>query len=511
MYTFINRPPADLRKGDARFSTAKANLSVVTKMFMNLTAKPDAEIQEFFKYEISRDPPALSNKGSLYSGSKSELIPLLPGMPNPSSDARTKSATAVIFDMAAVIHMLKPKRAATFGQFAPAHLIPFLQAHLTDKTTRLDGVWETYKKVGSIKTQTHQKRGATEGRRTRITADTPVPQGKKYEKFLADNNNKDELFKFLSAELIEKINMPSCNVLTTQREYVLSTQELDIDFLQPCDHEEADTRVFLHLKHAVLQGHKVVFIRTVDIDLVVFAISVFDSLKELGLSELYIRYGVGKQRRDIPIQDVCYQLGPRECQALGMFHANSGSDFSSFKRGIGKKTAWSAWKAMPEMTDAFIKATEMPGDFSMESPLMACFEKLTCREYSKTLDANQVNEARRELFTKVHRGLENIPPTKNALYQHVRRALYVAAFMYKRCMNKRMELPSPGDWGWEWNPRLLVWVPYWTDLEDASHGCHLLLSCGCQKGCTARCKCSKSGIRCGPLCKCEGSCSNNEM
>ena len=114
---------------------------------MNLTAKPDAEIQEFFKYEISRDPPALSNKGSLYSGSKSELIPLLPGMPNPSSDARTKSATAVIFDMAAVIHMLKPKRAATFGQFAPAHLIPFLQAHLTDKTTRLDGVWETYKKV----------------------------------------------------------------------------------------------------------------------------------------------------------------------------------------------------------------------------------------------------------------------------------------------------------------------------------------------------------------------------
>ena len=112
------------------------------------------------------------------------------------------------------------------------------------------------------------------------------------------------------SRLIEKINMSSCNVLTTQREYVLSTQELDIDFLQPCDHEEADTRVFLHLKHAVLQGHKVVFIRTVDTDLVVLAISVFDSLKELGLSELYIRYGVGKQRRDIPIQDVCYQLGP---------------------------------------------------------------------------------------------------------------------------------------------------------------------------------------------------------
>ena len=233
MYTFINRPPADLKKGDARFSTAKANLSVVTKMFMNLTAKPNADIKEFFKYEISRDPPALSNKGNLYSGSKSDLIALLPGMPKPSSDdPRTKFATAVILEMAAAFHMLKPNNiAATFGQFAPVHLIPFLKAHLTNKTTRLDGVWDNmYKKVGSIKTQTHQKRGATKGRKTRITADTPVPQGKKYDKFLADINNKDELFKFLSAELIEKIIMPSCNVLTTQREYVLSTQELDIDF-----------------------------------------------------------------------------------------------------------------------------------------------------------------------------------------------------------------------------------------------------------------------------------------
>ena len=149
-----------------------------------------------------------------------------------------------------------------------------------------------------------------------------------------------------------------------------------------------------------------------------------------------------------------------------MFHAKSGSDFSSFKRGIGKTTAWSA---MPEMTDAFIEATEMPGDFSMESPLMACFEKLTCREYSKTLDVDEVNEARRQRFTKVHRGLENIPPTK----------IIVCGSIHVQEVH-----PSPGDCGWEWNPRLLIWVPYWTNLEDASHGCHLLLSCGCQNGCT---------------------------
>ena len=47
-------------------------------------------------------------------------------------------------------------------------------------------------------------------------------------KFLADSGNKDELFKFLASKLVEKMNMPGCNILTIQREYVLSTQDLDI-------------------------------------------------------------------------------------------------------------------------------------------------------------------------------------------------------------------------------------------------------------------------------------------
>ena len=96
---------------------------------------------------------------------------------------------------------------------------------------------------------------------------------------------------------------------------------------------------------------------------------------------------------DLPIHEMCSQLGPRKCLALPLFHANSGCDFTSFKKGIGKKTAWAAWEALPEMTEVFIQATEEP-DFSIDSPLMDSFEKLTCREYSKNLVANKVNEAR---------------------------------------------------------------------------------------------------------------------
>ena len=45
---------------------------------------------------------------------------------------------------------------------------------------------------------------------------------------------------------------------------------------------------------------EVVCIQTVDTDLVVIAISIFNSLKELGLSELYIRYGVADSIMIIP-------------------------------------------------------------------------------------------------------------------------------------------------------------------------------------------------------------------
>ena len=151
---------------------------------------------------------------------------------------------------------------------------------------------------------------------------------------------------------------------------------------------------------------------------------------------------------------------------------------------------------MPEMTNVFIEVTETPDEFSLKSPKMSSFEKLTCREYSNALKVEEINEARKHMFTQISRYLENIPPTKNALYQYVRRTLYVATVMYKRFMSKKMVLATPVDWDWEWNPRLSIWVPYWTDLEDASRGCRLLICCGCQKGCTANCKCSRGGIPC---------------
>ena len=51
------------------------------------------------------------------------------------------------------------------------------------------------------------------------------------------------------------------------------------DEINPCNHEEADTRMLLHVAHATAQGHQKASIRTVDTDVIVLAVSHFQHLQ----------------------------------------------------------------------------------------------------------------------------------------------------------------------------------------------------------------------------------------
>lgn len=158
-----------------------------------------------------------------------------------------------------------------------------------------------------------------------------------------------------------------------------------------------------------------------------------------------------------------------------------------------------------------IKLTDDPSSIDEEPSLMEALEKWTVMMYSKNCTNFFVNEARQSMFTHNLKSLENIPPTQAALYQHVKRTLLVAGYTWRVAFRKMLNLPDPGLHGWEWNDRLLQWVPYWTKLDDASKACAMLLHCGCQKSCTGNCKCSKAGMRCTPLCKCEAGCTRSQL
>lgn len=70
--------------------------------------------------------------------------------------------------------------------------------------------------------------------------------------------------------------------------------------------------------------------------------------------------------------------------------------------------------------------TKLPGHpfqlLNLDDDHFQKFERLTVILYDKTSHLNSVNETRRELFCQRNRAMDKLPPTKDALLQHVRRA-----------------------------------------------------------------------------------------
>ena len=92
-----------------------------------------------------------------------------------------------------------------------------------------------------------------------------------------------------------------------------------------------------------LRGHLNILIRTVDTD-VVLAVSVAETLGPE--YEHWLAFGTGKHFR--------------------YFHTLTGCDTVSSFVGHGKKTAWTIWKALPELTDAMLTLPCAPRDIGLE-------------------------------------------------------------------------------------------------------------------------------------------------
>jgi hypothetical protein len=355
-YTFSNRPDISSKTKRKKVETSnRANESLVTRMFLSLQARPESDLHDFFRHENSREPPSLSANGKLLLKPKSAIVGCLPI--TPTTQSSHVNATAYLFDMAAVVHIVQPGRANTFEEYAATHLLPYLLSQVTPSTTRIDAIWDVYR-ADSLKTQTRENRCNNTTQRTRVGPKIPIPKGSSWIRFLEDSTNKSELFTFLGQEITKLSSNVDVEVVSTHHNMVLSNRGSNLhSTLTPCDHEEADIRIFLHLKHAADHGHTEACIRTVDSDVVVLAIHHF---KELQLSSLWISFGTGKNRRLIPIHDVCSNLGEDRSNALLFLHAFSGCDVTSSFRGIGKKSVWSAWSNYPEFTAAFTEATMNP-------------------------------------------------------------------------------------------------------------------------------------------------------
>ena len=204
-------------------------------------------------------------------------------------------------------------------------------------------------------------------------------------------------------------------------------------------------------------------LRSVDTDVVVIAVSTF---QDLGLSELWIAFGVGKHFRYIAAHEIASTLGQQKSRALPAFHAFTGCDQTSSFKHIGKKTTWDAWSVYDEVTEVF-RCLSSASSIEALTNAFPILERYTVIMYDRTSTCTSVNTARKDLFSRKGREIDIIPPTADALLQHAKRTVFQSGHCWGNCLEVSPQRPSPSEWGWV-RDCTQAWEPLWSTIPVAS-------------------------------------------
>ena len=487
------KPKTVVKKSKAKM--LRTDYGLFANLLMSCQTR-NQDLDDFFMHENHPFPPSLTDSTNMrITTSKADLVPCLTeGIDLTRFEAQ--KATCVIVDAAFLIQATRPSPRMTFSQYAEIKLFRLIQI-LSDTfaSTRIDVVFDRYLQ-SSIKEAARIKRGTSCERI--IRPDMEVP--KNWNGFLANSKNKEQLFKLLAETIV------SCQsekeVIATHEETTISNSAYhNKQIYSKCNHEEADTRMILHARQAADAGHANLVIRSSDTDVLVLAVAHFENI---GADKLWIYSGTSKHHKIIPVHEVFKSLGPSRSAGLPFFHSFSGCDTTSCFTNYGKKTHWLIANSSDEFWPTFAFLSKQPQTISQET--MDIVEKYTVLVYDKLSRETKVNVARRSLVAR-GRTIDRIPPTKDALILHTRRAAYQAGHIWGNAIIPSPEIPQVTEWGWKLdNSRLL---PVWTLLPEAAKACRHFIKCKCKEICKNRCSCLTAGLQCTELCSCKGDCDRS--
>ena len=289
------------------------------------------DLSEILSYSLGTvSYPLASADGSLAKTNKSALIDLLETKGGDCLVDKVPADGAILFDGMAVIQAIR-STPSTFGELAETILQYIFKLALKHNCTRIDFVIDQFPKM-CIKNLERSRRAGGVTQLVKIYGrDQKTPT--QWKKFLSDGTNKEALAEFLyvvwrDADLtamgkdlslyIAHGDLCHCMTVMDGLQTVSVVEDLT------CDHEECDTRVFLHAKHAA-QEHTTVVIKSPDTDVAVIALSLQPDLP----CRLYFFTGVGNKTRIIDLAKVSSALGISVCLALIGIHTFSGCDSTS--------------------------------------------------------------------------------------------------------------------------------------------------------------------------------------
>ena len=112
-------------------------------------------------------------------------------------------------------------------------------------------VFDTYKQV-SLKSSARKKCDKGIQRKLQVNSITPTTR----RAFLRIDKNKTELLRFLSQHSLSLTEKESTLLYAYDNVCQSNENTADVQFLSPCNHEEIDISVFLHVKDMTRNSYK---------------------------------------------------------------------------------------------------------------------------------------------------------------------------------------------------------------------------------------------------------------
>ena len=118
-------------------------------------------------------------------------------------------------------------------------------------------------------------------------------------------------------------------------------------------------------------------------------------------------------------------------------------------------------------------------------------------------EEDDINSVRNKLFT-TQQNPNALPPTRDALYQHINRS-NLQSLIFKKANIPKPILPDPTECGYEMSDAGLK--PILMTKDPIPNSALKIISCNCKTNCkTNRCGCRKLGLSCNLHCGCTKSC-----
>lgn len=484
-----------------------------------LATQRNVDLETLLKHELLDYPPSLANEsGHLKKSVKSELMNIIESDTTCSKTLHDLGGVdqVHIVDGMAFIHSVPGNVLVglkTFQDFAEYQLKKVECLLQKNNSVRVDVVYDSYGNIDcSIKNAELNLRSKGKAPLIVNIHNDLTKFPKQWPRYLSVPENKKNLIKYVTNFIIKRINVPAGKSIyfagSLDKENECHMKD-DLQVISECldlksNQTEADTRIYLHAKHAVANSTKGgveanLFIHSPDTDVFVLGVSLWTDFKSIGCKSMWFITGVGDRKRALGCHLASEALGSNTSSILPALHVFTGCDSTS-KVGT-KKYSFNLLKK----SETIINTLELLYDSNLTHEQLIQLEGLYLKIVKKK--GSSCNESRHLHFLSNPSALNDIsslPCTSDSFEQHVLRCS-AQLYYWKNSTTAFVEPLDLTNYGFyhddssNLRPRFMTLPPLPENLIDP---------CKCKNCSKTSCACFKHKLSCCTYCVCKEKCKN---